>query len=210
MELHFTFNNYQNYYRANSGIFSYFSYDVGINYQFKNFALNNIELKHVIFRNNKPVPGCIMRYLYQSDKKCTILPEYKDLRPLLILNDLNKDISNFIFKIFNSKEIEQQLDDITYKFIKNKIILSSDEELLISSNIKLLVKDFGPNDTEQNPKEFLLFLIKFLKKNNDYLSGKVGKPYKSKLTEEEFKSVNFLDKKLVDLVNKGNIKINYV
>ena len=151
-----------------------------------------------------------MRYLYQSDKKCTILPEYKDLRPLLILNDLNKDISNFIFKIFNSKEIEQQLDDITYKFIKNKIILSSDEELLISSNIKLLVKDFGPNDTEQNPKEFLLFLIKFLKKNNDYLSGKVGKPYKSKLTEEEFKSVNFLDKKLVDLVNKGNIKINYV
>ena len=210
MELHFTFNNYQNYYRSKSGILSYFSYDVGINYQFKNCTLNNIELKHVIFRNNKPVPGCIMRYVYQSDKKCTILPGYKDLRPLLILNDLNKDISNFIFKIFNAKEVEQQLDDITYKFIQLKIILSSDEELLISSNIKLLVKDFGPNDTEQNPKEFLLFLIKFLKKNNDYLTGKDGKPYKSKLTEEEYKSVSFLDKKLVDLVDKGNIKINYV
>ena len=209
MEIHFSFNQYQNNYRSKSGLLSYFSYDVGINYQFKNFTLNNIELKHVIFRNNKPVPGSYMRYLYQSDKKCTILPDYKDLRPLLILNDLNKDISYFIFKIFNSKEVEQQLDDIAYKFIQLKIILSSDGELFISSHIKLLVKDFGPNDTEQNPREFLLFLSKLLNKNNDYLTGKIGKPYKSKLTEEEIKSVSFLDKKLVDLVEKGNIKINY-
>ena len=210
MEIHFSFNQYQNNYRSKSGLLSYFSYDLGINYQFKNFTLNNIELKHVIFRNNKPVPGSYMRYLYQSDKKCTILPDYKDLRPLLILNDLNKDISYFIFKIFNSKEVEQQLDDIAYKFIQLKIILSSDGELFISSHIKLLVKDFGPNDTEQNPREFLLFLSKLLNKNNDYLTGKIGKPYKSKLTEEEIKSVSFLDKKLVDLVEKGNIKINYV
>ena len=195
MEIHFSFNQYQNNYRSKSGLLSYFSYDVGINYQFKNFTLNNIELKHVIFRNNKPVPGSYMRYLYQSDKKCTILPDYKDLRPLLILNDLNKDISHFIFKIFNTKEVEQQLDDIAYKFIQLKIILSSDGELFISSHIKLLVKDFGPNDTEQNPREFLLFLNKLLNKNNDYLTGKIGKPYKSKLTEEEIKSVSFLDKK---------------
>ena len=210
MELHFAFNEYQNNCKAKRGIFSYFSHDIGLTYQFKDFTLNNLELKNVIFRNNKPVPGCYMRLLYQSDKKCTILPDYKDLRPLLILNDLNKDISNFIFKIFNSKEVEQQLDDITYKFIQLKIILSSDDELLICSNIKSLVKDFGSNDTEENPKEFLLFLIKFLKKNNEHLTGKSGKPYKSKLTEEEMKSVNFLDNKFVDLVGKGNIKINYV
>ena len=210
MELHYVFNEYQNNCRKKSGIFSYFSHDIGINYQFKDFTLNNLELKNVVFRNNKPVPGCYLRLLYQSDKKCSILPEYKDLRPLLMLNDLNKDISNFIFEIFNSKEVDQQLDDITYEFIQLKIILSSEEELLISSHIKLLVKDFGPNDTEQNPKEFLLFLIKCLKKNNDYLTKKDGKPYKAKITEEEFKSLNFLDKKFVDLVAKGNIKINYV
>ena len=210
MILHFAFNEYQNNYREKKGIFAYFSHDIGITYQFKDFTLNNLELKHVIFRNNKPIPGCYMRLLYQSDIKCTILPNYKDLRPLLILNDLNKDISNFIFKIFNSKEVDQQLDDITYKFIQLKIILSSDEELFISSNIKLLIKDFGSNDTEENPREFLLFLMKFLKQNNDHLTGKSGKPYKSKLTEEEFKAVNFLDNKFVDLVGKGNIKINYV
>ena len=210
MELHYSFNEYQSNCRKKSGIFSYFSYEVGINYKFKDFSVNNLELKNVIFRNNKPVPGYYLRLLYQSDKKCSILPGYNDLRPLLLLNDLNRDISNFIFKIFNSKEVEQQLDDITYKFIQLKITLSSEEELLISSHIKSLVKDFGPNDTEQNPKEFLLFLISFLKKNNDYLTKKDGKPYKSKITEEEFKSVNFLDKKFVDLVGKGNIKINYV
>ena len=71
------------------------------------------------------------------------------------------------------------------------------------------MKDFGPNDTEQNPKEFILFLIKFLEKNNDY--KKIGgKSYKSKISEEELKSVNFLDKKFVELIGKGNIKINYV
>ena len=210
MELHYAFNEYQNNCRQKGGLLSYFSHDIGINYQFKNYTLNNLELKHVIFRNNKPVPGSYLRLLYQTDPKCSILPEFKDLRPLLILNDLNKDISNFIFKIFNSKEVEQQLDDITYKFIQLKIILSSEDELLICTNIKSIIKDFGPKDTEQNPKEFLLFLIKFLNKNNDYLNKKNGKPYKSKLTEEEIKSVNFLDKKFVELVGKGNIKINYV
>ena len=210
MILHFVFNEYQNNCKKKSGIFSYFSYEIGINYQFKNFTLNNLELKHAIFRNNKPVPGSYLRLLYQSDVKCSILPEFKDLRPLLILNDLNKDISNYIFKIFNSKEVDQQLDDITYKFIQLKIILSSEDELFISSHIKPIIKDFGANDTEQNPREFLLFLIKCLKKNNDYLTKEKGKPYLIKITEEEYKSVSFLDKKLVDLVNKGNIKISYI
>jgi hypothetical protein len=210
MILHFVFNEYQNNCKKKSGLLSYFSYEIGINYQFKNFTLNNLELKHAIFRNNKPVPGSYLRLLYKSDIKCSLLPEFKDLRPLLILYDLNKDISNYIFKIFNSKEVDQQLDDIIYKFIQLKIILSAEDELFISSHIKPIIKDFGANDTEQNPREFLLFLIKFLKKNNDYLTKEKSKPYLIKITEEEYKSVSFLDKKLVDLVNKGNIKINYI
>ena len=130
MELHFVFNEYKNKCKTKGGIFSYFSYDIGINYQIKNFTLNNLELKHSIFRNNKPIPACYMRLLYQSDEKCVILPEYKDLRPLLLLNDLNKDISNLMFKIFNKKEVGQQLDVITYKFIQLKIILTPDEDYL--------------------------------------------------------------------------------
>lgn len=206
MELHFAFNEYQDNRRSKGGILSYFTYEIGINYQFKNFTLNNLELKNIVFRNNKPVPGCLMRLVFQGDKKCNILPDFKDFRPLLILNDLNKDVSNFIFKIFNAKEVEQQLDEITSKFILLKISLSSEEELIVSSNIKSIVTDFGPNDTEDNPKEFLLFLIKFIKKQKD----EIGKPFKKVMTKEQINSVDFLDKKLLDLVQKENIKINYV
>ena len=206
MELHFAFNEYQDNRRSKGGILSYFTYEIGINYQFKNFTLNNLELKNIVFRNNKPVPGCLMRLVFQGDKKCKILPDFKDFRPLLILNDLNKDVSNFIFKIFNAKEVEQQLDEITSKFILLKISLSSEEELIVSSNIKSIVTDFGPNDTEDNPKEFLLFLIKFIKKQKD----EIGKPFKKVMTKEQINSVDFLDKKLLDLVQKENIKINYV
>ena len=160
MILHFVFNKYLNNCKKKGGVLSFLPSEETINYQFKNFTLNNLEIKHVIFRNNKKVPGRLFRLVYQNDKKCQILPNFNNLKPLLLLNDLNKDISGFIFKIFNKKEVFQQLDDITYKFIKLKIVLSSEEELLISSHIKYLIKDFGEFDIEHNPKEFLMFLVK--------------------------------------------------
>jgi hypothetical protein len=145
----------------------------------------------------------MFRLVYQNDIKCQILPNFNNLKPLLILNDLNQDISGFIFKIFNKKELLQQLDDITYKFIKLKIDLSSEEELLISSNIKLILKDFGENDTEQNPKEFLMFLVKFLEKY------KKLKPYQNPINDGD-KIGNFLNKKFINSLEKGEIKINFV
>ena len=130
MLLHSAFNKYQNYCKKKSGILSFLPSEDTINYQFKNFTLNNLEIKHVIFRNNKKIPGRIFRLVYQSDKKCQILLNFNNLKPLLILQDLNSDISGFIFKIFNKKEVEKQLDDITYKFIKLNIVLSSNEDEL--------------------------------------------------------------------------------
>ena len=121
-----------------------------------------------------------------------------------MLYDLNKDVSGFIFKIFNKKEVEKQLDDITYKFIKLNIVLSSNEdELFISSFVKNILKDFGESNTEQNPKEFLNFFVKFLDKE------KKLKPYKSRINEND-KTGNFLNKNFVNFVEKGNIKIIYV
>ena len=201
MLLHFAFNEYQNYCKKKGSILSFLSSEETINYQFKNFTLNNLEIKHVIFRNNKKIPGRVFRLVYQSDKKCQILPNFNNLKPLLMLYDLNKDISSFIFKIFNAKEVEQQLDDITYKFITLKMVLSSEEELLISSHIKYILKDFGETNTEQNPKEFLFFLVKFLEKE------KKLKAYKSRIKEED---KIFLNKNFVNTVEKGNIKILYV
>ena len=204
MLLHYAFNKYQNNCKKKSSLLSFLSPDETINYQFKNFTLNNLEIKHVIFRNNKKIPGRIFRLVYPSDKKCQILPNFNSLKPLLILQDINNDISGFIFKIFNQKEVEQQLDDITYKFIKLKIVLSSNEdELFISSFVKLILKDFGESNTEQNPKEFLNFFVKFLDKE------KKLKPYKSRINEND-KTGNFLNKNFVNFVEKGNIKIIYV
>ena len=203
MLLHFAFNKYQNHCKKKGSILSFLTSEETINYQFKNFTLNNLEIKHVIFRNNKKIPGRVFRLVYQSDKKCQILPNFNSLKPLLILNDLNKDISGFIFKIFNEKEVEFQLDDITYKFIKLKIVLSSEDELLISSNIKNILKDFGETDIEQNPKEFLLFLVKFLEKEKEL------EIYKSRINEED-KTISFLNRNFVNSLEKGNIKIIYV
>ena len=204
MLLHFAFNKYQNYCKKKGSILSFLPSEETINYQFKNFSLNNLEIKHVIFRNNKKVPGRMFRLVYQSDKKCQILPDFNNLKPILMLYDLNKDVSGFIFKIFNKKEVEHQLDDITYKFIKLNIVFSSnEEELLISSYVKNILKDFGESDTEQNPKEFLNFLVKFLERE------KRLKLYKSRINEED-KTGNFLNKKFVNFVEKVNIKIIYV
>ena len=204
MLLHSAFNKYQNYCKKKSGILSFLPSEDTINYQFKNFTLNNLEIKHVIFRNNKKIPGRIFRLVYQSDKKCQILPNFNNLKPLLILQDLNSDISGFIFKIFNKKEVEKQLDDITYKFIKLNIVLSSNEdELFISSFVKNILKDFGESNTEQNPKEFLNFFVKFLE------NEKKLKLYESHINEVD-KTGNFLNKNFVNIVVKGNIKIVYV
>ena len=204
MILHFAFNKYQNNCKKKGSFLSFLASEETINYQFKNFTLNNLEIKHVIFRNNKKIPGRVFRLVYQSDKKCQILPNFNNLKPLLILYDLNKDISGFIFKIFNKKEVEQQLDDITYKFMKLNIVLSSnEEELFISSFVKNILKDFGETDTEQTPKEFLNFFVKFLEKE------KKLKAYKSRINEED-KTGYFLNKNFVNYVEKDNIKIIFV
>ena len=63
------------------------------------------------------------------------------------------------------------------------------------------MKDFGETNTEQNPKEFLSFLVKFLEKE------KKLKAYKSRIKEED---KIFLNKNFVNTVEKGNIKILYV
>ena len=203
MILHFVFNKYLNNCKKKGGVLSFLPSEETINYQFKNFTLNNLEIKHVIFRNNKKVPGRLFRLVYQNDKKCQILPNFNNLKPLLLLNDLNKDISGFIFKIFNKKEVFQQLDDITYKFIKLKIVLSSEEELLISSHIKYLIKDFGEFDIEHNPKEFLMFLVKFLEKEKKLII------YKSRIKEVD-KAGQFLNRNFIKNIKKENIKILYI
>ena len=64
MFLDYNFNTNLNKVKSKGGILSFLSYDIVINYKFKDMTLNHLEIKHVIFRNNKPVPGSYLINLF--------------------------------------------------------------------------------------------------------------------------------------------------
>ena len=208
MFLDYNFNTNLNKVKSKGGILSFLSYDIVINYKFKDMTLNHLEIKHVIFRNNKPVPGSYLRLVYQSDKKCTLLPNFENHKPLLFLLDFNQDIGLFNFKIFSERDVDAQLNDIALKFILNNINLVEEEELEISTHIKLILTDFGANNTADVPEGFLQEILKILKTQRDLLAN--NKKYKLKLNEEKLKELEYLNQKLVREIADGIIKVNYV
>ena len=208
MFLDYNFNTNLNKVKSKGGILSFLSYDIVINYKFKDMTLNHLEIKHVIFRNNKPVPGSYLRLVYQSDKKCTLLPNFENHKPLLFLLDFNQDIGLFNFKIFSERDVDAQLNDIALKFILNNINLVEEEELEISTHIKLILTDFGANNTADVPEGFLQEILKILKVQRDLLAN--NKKYKLKLNEEKLKELEYLNQKLVREIADGIIKVNYV
>ena len=207
MFLDYNFNTNLNKVKSKGGMLSFLSYDIGINYQFKDMTLNHLEIKHVIFRNNKPVPGSYLRLVYQSDKKCTLLPNYENHKPLLFLLDFNQDISLFNFKVFLEKEVEAQLEEVALKFICDNISLLEEEELVISVHIKLILKDFGDNNTPEAPEGFLHEILKILKTQRDLVSN--SKKYKLKISEDKLKETEYLNQKFMREITDGAIKVNY-
>ena len=207
MFLDYNFNINLNNVKTKGGVLSFLSYDIGINYQFKGMTLNHLEIKHVIFRSNKPVPGSYLRLVYQSDQKCTLLPTYEDHKPLYFLLDFNQDIMQFNFKIFLENEVDNQLITVALKFILNNINLMDEEELVISPHIKLIVTDFGANNTPDIPEGFLQEMLKILKSQRDLIAN--NKKYKLNITEEKLKELEYFNQKLIREVNDGIIKINY-
>lgn len=208
MVFHHNFNLFQNNLKTKSGIFSFLQYDISITYQFNDMTINNLELKHVVFRGNKQVPGSYLRLVYPSDKKCTFLPGYNNLQPLLMMGELTQDISTFIFKIFTKKEVDYQLNDITYKFILNNVSLSVDDELYISAFIKPILTDFGANNTPDFPEDFLGFLVENVEKLRELLKNPKN-IYLVKLKEDELNTLYNFDKKFIRDVGEGVYKINY-
>ena len=64
MILDYNLNTNLNNVKSKEGALSFFAYDIGINYQFKDMTLNHLKIKHVNFRNNKPVPVSYLRLVY--------------------------------------------------------------------------------------------------------------------------------------------------
>ena len=94
------------------------------------------------------------------------------------------------------------------KFILNNINLVEEEELEISTHIKLILTDFGANNTADVPEGFLQEILKILKVQRDLLAN--NKKYKLKLNEEKLKELEYLNQKLVREIADGIIKVNYV
>ena len=208
MFLDYNFNTNLNKVKTKGGVLSFLAYDISINYQFKDMTLNHLEIKHVIFRNNKPVPGSYLRLVYQSDKKCTLLPNFENHKPLFFLLDFNQDLTLFNFKIFTKKDVDAQLNDVTIKFILNNIsLMEEEEELVISAHIKSILTDFGANNTPDVPEGFLQEILKILKGQRDLLAN--NKKYKLKISEEKLKELEYLNQKLVREITDGIIKVNY-
>ena len=208
MFLDYNFNTNLNNVKTKGGVLSFLAYDIGINYQFKDMTLNHLEIKHVIFRNNKPVPGSYLRLVYQSDKKCSLLPNFDNHKPLYFLLDFNQDLSLFNFKVFTKKDVDAQLNDVAIKFILNNInLMEEEEELVISPHIKLILSDFGGNNTPDVPEGFLQEILKILKGQRDLLAN--NKKYKLKISEEKLKDLEYLNQKLVREIADGIIKVNY-
>ena len=113
----------------------------------------------------------------------------------------------FNFKIFLENEVDNQLITVALKFILNNINLMDEEELVISPHIKLIVTDFGANNTPDIPEGFLQEMLKILKSQRDLIAN--NKKYKLNITEEKLKELEYFNQKLIREVNDGIIKINY-
>lgn len=204
MFIHHIFKNILNITNTKSGLFSYFKNDISIIYNFQDATLNNLEIKHVIFRNNKVPPGNYMRLAYSNDRKTQILPNFSDLRPLLILYEF-KYVERPNFKIFEEKAIDEQLNELVFQAINWHIQLSSDQ-LCLPSFIQPYVTDFAPKDKEEFPEGLLKFLLSFFNVHKEYTASK---PYKLVLNLNDRKKFDSFNSSLIRDIHNNRVKIVY-
>ena len=204
MILHSCFNKLLQHEKIKSGLLGYFQYDININYKFKNFTLNNVEMVNIVFRNNKPAPGSYMRMVYASDPKCQLLPNYDNLHVLfLLLYDpsvyTNSVDPEYFFTIFNERNVDELLLNITIRLIPYTLRVSP-KELDVAAPFEHYIVDF------KDIVSFLRFIIKIVNNQKEYQQKK---PYKVLLCEDEIKSLETLNEKYLDDIEKKKIHISY-
>ena len=127
--IHCFFNNILDLNKTKSSIYGYFQNDVKLTYKFKNFSLNHLDVLHILFRNNKPIPGSYMRLVYSSDIKCKLLPKLYCPEALFIAYKVNDSF----YTIYNKKEIMFQLEDRILKLIPELISMEEENEITIKA-----------------------------------------------------------------------------
>ena len=198
MKIHSNLNTILNQKKTKSSILGYFQYETGVTYKFKNMTLNDLELKHVVFRANKPVPGSYMRMVYNSDMKCQLLPNYSGLDVLFFLfSDAEvkeSGLPEMRFCVFEPLHFEEQFEEFVMNCILANVKLNDDEdsgekELYISASFKALLSDFGDKDDKQKPKGFIEFVKGYLVKIRGIMNNF---PYKPNVDAKEFAALEVL------------------
>jgi serine/threonine protein kinase len=227
MLIHYSIKIFTEKHSSKGGLMSYFSNEVGIRYKFSDTIINNLELKHVIFRNNKKPPGNYLRLANSKDPKTQILPNFTDLRPLLILQDFHHfNYTNFgEANIFEIKGLEIQLNNLVVKFIYQHVYLDGNT-LNLPKFMENYVCDFNAEDKPELPISFLKFLAEFynvnIKDRDKFPIFKLIFPketekgvecftkkdnYKENKGEEKEKKILFLT--LLKMIQNKNIKVTY-
>ena len=149
-------------YKKNNSLLGFFKSKAQITYMFKDFSLNNMEIKHILLRNNKKPPGHYLRLVSSSDPKTTILSGFNDFRVLFVaqdfpgdLSEINLDDPHYRFEIFDEKDVFCQLDEYVTKFCQ-EILYYEENVLQVPRSFEPYVREFGTYDID-----FFLYLNKF-------------------------------------------------
>ena len=200
--IHCYFNYLLDLTKTKSSLYGYFQNDVKLTYKFKNFSLNHLDLLHIIFRSNKPIPGSYMRLVYSSDIKCKLIPNFNSPSALFVAFKVNDSF----YTIFNSKELDYQLEERILKLIPEIFNLEEDE-LIINGEFKPFLKDFGESTVPENPVGLLEYFSELVDKAKSYFTQK--QVYKTKVTQSELINMEFLSYELISRIENKEISIKF-
>jgi len=168
-----------------------------ITYTFADFTLNNLEIKHALFRGNKKPPNNYLRLLSDNDSKLGILDLDKNqrLKCLFVAQEFGPndyDMSLYQLRIFTRKGFNEQVKEFMKDFYNKKIKFDNSDSSYSSSiieeykNLKIplyiyhYISDFG------RPEDFYSFLFQYdnKEKSNEDLMNNIYKLVQKVITKE--------------------------
>lgn len=127
--------------------------DVAINYKFKDCTLNNLEIRHGLFRGNRKPLENYYKILSKNDPRLEIIKNLKiSLVDLLVVNELfslelvETEERVYIFRVFEEKNIEFQLNQYLVDFSNKCLSIDTENEEIIK--ILPLYKKYFEEDLE--------------------------------------------------------------
>ena len=186
-----------------SGMLSFIKNNPDITYSFADFKLNNLEIKHAIFRGNKKPPNNYLRLLSDGDSKLRII-ELKTielrLKCLFVTQEMDDTNDSALagFKIhnFTRKSVHAQIDEFMRDYCTNFIIFDEDfRRIKIPKCLELYLPDFE----QLKNGDFYSFFI-------DYYMVKISDEEKKDKSKDDLEKIRVA--KIKDLLNK--IKKNII